>query len=114
MSDSFQTPVLAPTTDRFHDVRQRLASTMPSIALTIFVLILWQFLVSALNIQQFLLPAPSAIWSAFGEHLDELLVSARMVVYEAVGGLVIGTVLATTAALAATRWNVAGRALIPF
>jgi NitT/TauT family transport system permease protein len=87
---------------------------MPSIALSIFIVILWEFLVGALNIQQFLLPAPSTIWRAFVEHFDELLVSARMVVFEAIGGLVIGTVLAVSAGLAATRWNVVGRALIPF
>jgi NitT/TauT family transport system permease protein len=114
MSDAVQSAIPSPQSDRYHGLRQRLTRAAPSIALAILILIVWEFLVGALNIQQFLLPAPSSIWSAFGEHLYELLVSARMVVVEAVGGLVIGTILAVIAGLSATRWNVAGRALIPF
>jgi len=102
------------TQGRIGDFRRGIAHALPSVVMAILMLILWEFFVRALNIQQFLLPAPSTILGAFGEHFEELAVSTRLAIYEAAGGLVIGTILAVTAALIAGRWNVAGRALIPF
>jgi NitT/TauT family transport system permease protein len=107
-------PERSENTRRFGDFRRGITHALPSLVMAILMLILWEFFVRVLDIQQFLLPAPSAILGAFGEHFEELVVSTRMAVYEAAGGLVIGTILAVTAALIAGRWNVAGRALIPF
>src|SRR5713226_6636010 len=92
------------TVDRRHDFRQSVVHALPSIVITILILVLWEFAVGAFNIQSFLLPAPSAILNAFAEHFDELLVSTRMAVFEAFGGLCIGTLLAVTAGLLAARW----------
>ena len=114
MSNIPQNAALLSPADRSHDLRQSILHALPSIVITILILILWEFLVGAFNIQSFLLPAPSAILNAFAEHFDELLVSTRMAVFEAFGGLCIGTLLAVTAGLLAARWNVVGRALIPF
>jgi NitT/TauT family transport system permease protein len=102
------------TPGRFGDFRRGITHALPSLVMAILMLILWEFFVRVLDIQQFLLPAPSAIVSAFVENFDALVVSTRMAVYEAAGGLVIGTILAVSAALIAGRWNIAGRALIPF
>jgi NitT/TauT family transport system permease protein len=112
MSDTPLT-MSAPTQAR-DGWRRGLTNALPAAVLFVLVLALWEFGVAALNTQQFLLPPPSSIVSAFADHLEELRLSAQMALVEAFGGLLIGTALAITAALLAVRWNIAARALIPF
>ena len=85
-------------------------------AAVVFVLVLggWELSVRAFEIQQFLLPRPSAIAQAFVDHLDELVVAGRNTLAEAVGGLAIGTVAGIVVALATARWSAASRTLMPF
>src|SRR5947209_6174257 len=73
-----------------------------------------ELVVRAFGIQQFLLPPPSAIASAFVEHFDELTTVGRNTLVEAVGGLVIGGVAALVVAFATARWVTASRTLLPF
>lgn len=82
----------------------------------VFVLVLagWELVVRAFDIQQFLLPRPSAIGQAFGDHLDELGVAGRNTLVEAIGGFAIGSVAAVAVALVTARWTVASRTLMPF
>ncbi len=82
----------------------------------VFVLVLagWELAVRAFDIQQFLLPRPSAIAQAFADHLDELVVAGRNTLVEAVGGLAIGAVAGVVVAVATARWTTASRALMPF
>ena len=93
---------------------KRLRQYGPAIALFVIVLGLWELAVRALGIQQFLLPPPSAIGSAFVEHFDELMTVGRNTLVESVGGLLIGGVAALAVAFATARWTVASRALLPF
>lgn len=99
---------------RPHRIQKALTRAMPSIIVFVLVLIVWEALVRVLDIQRFLLPSPSSIANAFAENADQLAVSAQMALVEAFGGLLIGSVLGITAALLAMRWNVVGRAIIPF
>ena len=85
----------------------------PAVAVFIGVLVLWELLVRALGIQQFLLPRPSAIAAAFAEHFDELVTVGRNTLVEAVGGLAIGATAALAVAFATARWATASRALLP-
>jgi NitT/TauT family transport system permease protein len=85
----------------------------PAVAVFIGVLVLWELLVRALGIQQFLLPRPSAIAAAFAEHFDELVTVGRNTLVEAVGGLAIGASAALAVAFATARWATASRALLP-
>jgi NitT/TauT family transport system permease protein len=78
------------------------------------VLFVWELLVRGLDIQQFILPRPSAIASAFVEHFDELVTVGRNTLVEAVGGLAIGASAAFAVAFATARWATASRALLPF
>ena len=71
----------------------------PAVAVFVGVLGLWELAVRALGIQQFLLPPPSSIGSAFAEHFDELITVGRNTLVEAVGGLLIGGVTALIVAL---------------
>lgn len=100
--------------ERFDDFKHSLLNALPALVVSVLVIFAWEFLVKALNVQQFLLPPPSSIFNAFLENADQLAGSAQMALTESLGGLIIGSVLAITGALVAVRWNVAARALIPF
>ncbi len=80
----------------------------------LLVLLGWEAAIRVFEIQQFLLPAPSAIANAFILNGSELFTSARLAIVEAGGGLALGVIFGTLGALVAVRWQVAGRALIPF
>ncbi len=92
----------------------RLRHYGPAAAVFFVVLALWEAVVRAFGVQQFLLPPPTAIASAFAEHLDELLTVGRNTLVEAVGGLLLGGAAALVVAFATARWTAASRALLPF
>lgn len=92
----------------------RLRYYAPAAAVFVGVIVLWEMVVSAFGIQQFLLPRPSAIATAFIDHLDELVTVGGNTLVEAVGGLAIGAVAALAVAFATARWATASRALLPF
>ena len=92
----------------------RLRYYAPAVAVFLIVLALWELAVRGLNIQQFLLPRPTAIAAAFAEHFDELMTVGRNTLVEAVGGLAIGGSAALLVAFATARWTTASRALLPF
>lgn len=96
------------------DLWRNILRPLPALLLVTVILFLWELSTRVFNIQQFLLPSPGAILNAFVDNWEQLLVSARMAIYESAGGLFLGTFLATAAGFIAARWNVAGRALIPF
>ncbi len=91
-----------------------LRHSWPAIVVAVIVLLTWEFLVKALDVQQFLLPSPSVIIRALIDNGDALRVSTQMALFESAGGLVLGTIFAIIGALIAVRWKIAGRALIPF
>jgi NitT/TauT family transport system permease protein len=86
----------------------------PTVLVFVAVIGLWELMVRALDIQQFLLPLPSSIAAAFVGHLDELVTAGRSTLTEAVGGLGIGCAAALVVAFATARWTTASRALLPF
>lgn len=114
MSEISPTVVVTEEPNRLTDMRQNILRPLPSLLMALVILIVWELFTRVFNIQQFLLPSPSTIVKAFVENGEQLAVSARMAVFEAAGGLLLGTLFATTAGFAAARWNIVGRALIPF
>lgn len=94
---------------------------LPTLIVAITVLLLWELLVTVLNIQQFLLPKPSAI---FSELLGEiqlapqgqsiLFKAAGATLWEAVGGFIIGSTAGMLVALVTARWTIVNEALMPF
>src|SRR5258706_11765179 len=92
----------------------RLRGYGPAAAVFVVVLVAWEAIVRALGIQQFLLPPPSAIASAFADHFEELMTVGRNTLVEAVGGLLIGGTAALAVAFSTARWTLASRALLPF
>lgn len=95
----------------------------PTIMVAVSVLLLWEFLVVILDIQQFLLPKPSVIGSKFMTEVDlflnpdtsSLLFDATSATfYEALGGFIIGCGSGILVALITARWTVITEAMMPF
>lgn len=87
---------------------------LPAAVVFVGVLAGWELVVRAFSVQQFLLPAPSAIAGSLAEHRDELAAAAASTLVEAVGGFAIGGTAAIVVALASARWTAACGALMPF
>ena len=85
----------------------------PAIVVFFAVLGLWEVIVAALNLRQFILPRPSAIAAAFGAEWQTLQTAARNTLYEALGGLAIGVTLGVVTAFAVSRWARVRDALLP-
>jgi NitT/TauT family transport system permease protein len=87
---------------------------LPAIVVFVAAIALWELFVRALDIQAFLLPAPSVIADAFREHFDRLLHIGWFTTKEALGGFFIGSTLGILTALATARWSTASETLMPF
>lgn len=87
---------------------------VPSFAIFVGALGLWELAVRGFGISQFLLPRPTAIVAALAEHGDELATVGWNTLVEAVGGFVIGGSAALIVAFATARWVTASRVLLPF
>ena len=89
----------------------------PAVLVFVGGIVLWEVVVSALNLQKFILPKPTAIITALSENLTSsrfnLLASAQATLFEALGGLVIGTVGGVAVAFATARWASARGVLLP-
>lgn len=86
----------------------------PAILLFVVVILLWELLVHLLQIQRFLLPAPSVIGQAFAANLERLLHIGWFTTKEALGGFAIGCSAGILVALATARWMLASETLMPF
>jgi NitT/TauT family transport system permease protein len=88
-------------------------AALPTLALLLGVLALWELAVRLWGVQAFLLPRPSAVAARL---LADPLFFAReglVTLGEAVGGLTIGGLLALGAGLLMARWRWLERALLP-
>ncbi|MCY4540520.1 MAG: ABC transporter permease [Chloroflexi bacterium] len=95
----------------------------PTIAVALGVIILWELFVVIFDIQQFLLPKPSAIYSEFMLQVnlwlapDEgslLFEASGATFWEAFGGFVIGCGSGILMALITSRWTIISEATMPF
>jgi NitT/TauT family transport system permease protein len=84
-------------------------------ALLVFVLVigLWEGLVRALHVQQFLLPKPSTIARVFWTQRGSLWPAGWYTFKEALGGFAVGSGLGIVAATIVGRFQAAGKALMP-
>src|SRR3954447_19882840 len=95
-------------------VGRRLVDWLPAVIVVVAIVGLWQGLIVWLDVQQFLLPKPTAIASAFWTDKHELLHAGWYTFQEALGGFVIGSGLAIAVALVLARWRRVGGALMPY
>ena len=87
---------------------------IPAAAVLVLGILAWEGLVRVLDVQRFLLPAPSAILDTLWERRTELRSAGIYTFSEALGGFVIGCSLAILAAIVLARFRSLGRALMPF
>ena len=92
----------------------QIRQNLPAIILFVAGLLLWELIVVLLDIQRFLLPAPSVIWQAFTSNLERLLHIGWFTTKEALGGFAIGCGAGILVALATARWTLANETLMPF
>ena len=97
--------------------RARARYYLPAVLVFAGVIVAWELTVGALNLQKFIFPKPSAIagalvanWSS--ERFD-LWASFRATMFEALLGLLIGTIAGVAVAFAASRWANARNLLLP-
>ena len=109
--------------NRAASVRRRLAYYFPTIAIAVGVILLWELIVLIFNIQQFLLPKPSAIFAEFMLQVDLWLApgersilfeSSGATFWEAFGGFIIGCGGGVLVALITSRWTIISEATMPF
>ena len=87
---------------------------MPTIILTVVVIVLWQGVVEVFNIQRFLLPAPSTIIANFIANFGRLVHIGWFTTREALGGFVIGCTLGILTAFVTARFTLFNEAVMPF
>ena len=87
---------------------------LPPLVVFVAVLIVWEIAFTILQIPAFLIPRPSAIWTALGSEWSTLTKGILYTASEAIGGLVLGVSLGTLAGFAASRWATARQTLVPF
>ena len=100
----------APPTRR---IARQLRNQGPAIIVFVAVLLVWEVGVTALDLQQFILPRPSAIATAFVTEWPTLQIAAGNTLYEALGGLAIGVTAGVLTAFAVSRWARVRDAILP-
>src|SRR5690606_24746305 len=90
-----------------------LHGAMPTITLTIGVLIFWELITHILGIEPFVLPAPSAILNELISQQALLASSALVTAEEIVYGFLLSTIVGVFMALLIVRFDWLGRAVYP-
>ncbi|CAN5151926.1 ABC transporter permease [soil metagenome] len=107
-----------PRPGRFVRLGRTVRYYVPAIAVFVGVLLVWELAVRGFGVRAFLLPAPSAIGAALIENWGAgrwpLFEAARVTLFEAVGGLLIGTTVGLIVAFGIARWATARDAVLPF
>lgn len=91
--------------------RGALLRYLPPLVVVVVVLVLWEM--STAGVGRRVIPPPSAILEAGLENFQALRRSAQATAFEALGGLVIGTVAGILVAFASARWVTARDVLLP-
>ena len=95
-------------------VGRRLRDWAPAVVVLVVTIGAWEGLIRWRNVEQFLLPRPSAIWNAFWDDRSELLHAGWFTFQEALGGFALGSALAILFALVLARYRFFGTALMPY
>jgi NitT/TauT family transport system permease protein len=95
-------------------VGRGLRDWVPAIVVFVAGIALWEGLVRGLDIQNFLLPAPSAILETLWTERETLFGAGWFTFKEALGGWLMGSSAAILTALVLARWKLLGVALMPY
>jgi NitT/TauT family transport system permease protein len=89
---------------------------LPATLILVGVLVAWEVLVQVSGVQGFILPAPSAIWAALADNWTQgytILPAAQVTLFEAMGGLILGTVLGVATAFIVSRFPTSRDTVLP-
>ncbi len=96
---------------------RRVAYYLPAILVFVGAIAVWEIVVQNIEVRGFPLPAPTEILAAMGQNWDTgrwpLQTSALATIFEAVGGLLIGTTAGVVMALLTARFALARELLLP-
>lgn len=95
-------------------LRGRLKAWGPAAIAFVAVIAIWEGAIRVFDVQAFILPAPSVIVRRFFETADVVWSAGFNTLIEAVGGLVLGTILAVLVAAMTVRWVPVREGLMPF
>ena len=90
-----------------------LRRSVPALAVFVGVLLVWEWGLAVLGVQQFLLPRPSVILRALVDQWPDLSHGTIYTASEALGGLGLGSALGIGGAFATARWASARETLLP-
>ena len=93
--------------------RGRLAALLPPIAFGIAFLLAWELFVVARDVKPYLLPKPSAIWGQFHGNFTLIRKATQVTGTNAFLGLLLGVVLGSLIAFAASRFKVLNELVSP-
>jgi NitT/TauT family transport system permease protein len=94
-------------------LRRTLTNLLPPLIFGVLFVAGWQLFVRAADVRVFVLPAPSDIWSAFGEQHDNIITAAEHSGLNALVGLIVGVVIGVLLAAIASRLPIVGGAITP-
>ncbi len=96
--------------------RRTVRHYLPALVVAVAGIGLWEGLIRVLQVRSFFLPAPTAIVSALIDNWEtgrQIFPAAQTTLYEAAGGLVLGTVLGVAVAFLVGRFATARDAVLP-
>jgi len=88
----------------------------PAVLLFVLVMAAWEGGVRFFGVKAFILPAPSAIWTALLDNWSagyQILAAAQVTMYEALGGLIIGITAGLVVAFGISRWPASRDTILP-
>ncbi len=101
---------------RIH-IGRALVDYAPAAVAFVMIVAVWELAASALQSRPYVMPPPSAIVAALVDNWSSgrwpLFASALHTIFEALGGLVIGTAVGLVVAFAVSRWASARDAVLP-
>jgi NitT/TauT family transport system permease protein len=95
-------------------VGRRLTDWIPAVIVLVGTIAVWEGVIRLFDVQEFLLPKPSAIASTFWDTRSSLWAAGWFTFQEALGGFVLGSGFAILVALALARWRTLGTAFMPY
>ena len=95
-------------------IGRRARDWFPALVVLVAGIGVWEGLVRGLSVQRFLLPAPSAIWTAFLDNQNALWHEGWFTLQEAIGGFAIGCTAGILFAILVARYDLLGNALMPY